>query len=107
MYISKKRFIITTFTYSAYTCLYIIILPIVDYRQNFGCSHMRSLHIFTESINSNCTFRSYPCALENLQSEKCSTCGEYGCNNMGYNAKSNRNGTYFTMTRAARPFCIS
>ncbi|CAG2234977.1 Inactive pancreatic lipase-related protein 1 [Mytilus edulis] len=78
-----------------------------NYRQNFGCSHMRSLHIFTESINSNCTFRSYPCALENLQPEICSTCGESGCNNMGYNAINTSYGTYLTMTRAARPFCIS
>ncbi|VDI70289.1 Hypothetical predicted protein, partial [Mytilus galloprovincialis] len=78
-----------------------------------GCANNMNQHLLQilkgnfKSINSNCTFRSYPCALENLQSEKCSTCGEHGCNNMGYNAKSNRNGTYLTMTRAARPFCIS
>lgn len=65
-----------------------------------ACSHMRVLTLFTESINSNCQFPSYPC-------KWCTTCGK-GCANMGYDApQGNPRGDYFLSTNSQHPFCIA
>ncbi|KAL3869915.1 hypothetical protein ACJMK2_042537 [Sinanodonta woodiana] len=65
-----------------------------------ACSHMRVLNLFTESINSNCQFSSYPC-------KWCTTCGS-GCANMGYDApQGNPRGDYFLSTNSQHPFCTA
>ncbi|KAL3869917.1 hypothetical protein ACJMK2_042539 [Sinanodonta woodiana] len=65
-----------------------------------SCSHSRVLTLFTESINSNCQFPSYPC-------KRCTNCGN-GCANMGYDApQGNPRGDFFLSTNSQHPFCIA
>ncbi|KAL3889396.1 hypothetical protein ACJMK2_001740 [Sinanodonta woodiana] len=68
--------------------------------EGVACSHMRVVSLFTESINSNCHFQSYPC-------KSCTTCG-MGCAKMGYDApQGNPQGNYFLSTNSQPPFCIA
>ncbi|KAL3889390.1 hypothetical protein ACJMK2_001734 [Sinanodonta woodiana] len=65
-----------------------------------ACSHMRVLSLFTESINANCHFQSYPCM-------SCTTCGT-GCAKMGYDApQGNPRGNFYLSTNSKPPFCIA
>ncbi|XP_070537997.1 pancreatic lipase-related protein 2-like [Ptychodera flava] len=68
------------------------------------CDHGRCHEYYSESINSACTFRSYPCTLGNW--EGCNSCNvATDCNYMGYHALSNRHGTYFLETNRNSPYC--
>ncbi|XP_059168296.1 inactive pancreatic lipase-related protein 1-like [Physella acuta] len=71
------------------------------------CSHMRAIRLFTESINSSCHFKSYPCASElNFVLGLCTTCGVSGCANMGFWASPTL-GKFFLKTAGNSPFCLA
>ncbi|XP_059169058.1 inactive pancreatic lipase-related protein 1-like [Physella acuta] len=88
----------------------------------FKCSHNRAYKLFTESINSRCRFKSYPCAKKislwfglsvkiNLPSEfglLCNSCDGNGCANMGFWAdKNSEPGIYYLKTSGQAPYCLS
>ncbi|XP_059168286.1 inactive pancreatic lipase-related protein 1-like [Physella acuta] len=80
--------------------------------QGFGdlviCNHMRAFRLFTESINSSCRFKSYPCASElNFMLGWCNTCGVSGCANLGFWAKPTPAGKFFLKTAGNPPFCLA
>ncbi|XP_045157040.2 pancreatic triacylglycerol lipase-like [Mercenaria mercenaria] len=79
---------------------------IEGFTDRVACSHMRVLDLFTESINSNCHFRSFPCASKSdFNGGRCTSCG-HGCANMGYNAdQGHPHGTFYLTTRATSHFC--
>ncbi|KAK3602036.1 hypothetical protein CHS0354_015027 [Potamilus streckersoni] len=71
---------------------------IKDIGVTIACSHMRSLWLFIESINSNCWFFSFP-------SEYATTCDSV-CAIMGYDALSgDPRGDYYLPTQSFQPFC--
>ncbi|KAK6188490.1 hypothetical protein SNE40_004654 [Patella caerulea] len=65
---------------------------------NVACSHMRAIDLFTESINSECTFFSFPCSSwDNFHSDKCT---------MGYHSNKETRGEFYLKTASEEPFCI-
>ncbi|XP_053395703.1 pancreatic triacylglycerol lipase-like [Mercenaria mercenaria] len=73
------------------------------------CSHSRSIHLFIESINTDCPFYGHPCdSISDLDSNKgnCLSCPRGVCPEMGYNAdKTLARGKFYLRTRASSPFC--
>lgn len=85
-----------------------------------GCNHVRSYQLFTESINSRCSFRAVQCtgweAFERGACFSCSTPGAF-CTSMGYHARPHRvsgsngvihlkrNLSLYLMTGADSPYC--
>ncbi|CAH1271918.1 PNLIP [Branchiostoma lanceolatum] len=54
------------------------------------CNHQRAIWLFIESVNSDCTWKSYPCgSWQDFKDGKCLTCGSTGCFKMGYDADKN------------------
>ncbi|GFS05089.1 pancreatic lipase-related protein 2 [Elysia marginata] len=76
-----------------------------------ACNHLRSYKFFTESINSKCPFKAYPCASEeDFQANRCLSCQQEGCAYMGMHADKNRPPSlqyvkYYLSTDEHAPFC--
>ncbi|XP_059138689.1 pancreatic triacylglycerol lipase-like [Physella acuta] len=77
---------------------------------DFGCSHVRARLYYIESINSNCSFTSFPCSSEaDFNAGKCTSCGSAGCYSMGYHADQMTSGQHTTLyltTASQPPFCL-
>ena len=72
------------------------------------CSHIRSIHLFIESINSVCPLTTYTCNnLGEFERGQCLDCtGRSSCNSLGYHSNSSRGlGAAFLNTHAVAPFC--
>ncbi|KAK3091087.1 hypothetical protein FSP39_017022 [Pinctada imbricata] len=72
-----------------------------------ACSHSRSIELFTESINSPCKFKSFPCdsALD-FKMGRCFDCGNKPCPAMGFSANTySSRGKFYLATTASSPFC--
>lgn len=70
-----------------------------------GCSHMRAIPYFTESINSSCQFKAFKCTdYDAFLNGKCTSCST-GCNRMGYHASKNTQGKFYLQTNSKSPFC--
>lgn len=85
-----------------------------DYRRAMGCSHLRAIDFFTESINSQCAMVASPCAFPDVLNrfEHCpsshwaSVQGQcQDCVTMGYDVNLNASGVFYTRTRPVSPFC--
>lgn len=80
-----------------------------DAEDALSCSHSRSIYLFTESINSRCSFYGHPCSsLAALDSNLngCLRCVRGVCPEMGYNAdKSSARGSFYLRTRGSAPYC--
>ncbi|XP_055954374.1 inactive pancreatic lipase-related protein 1 [Patella vulgata] len=72
-----------------------------------SCSHERSYYLFTETINSPCPFKAFPCASQkDFDAGKCLHCHGNGCSNMGYHAdKTAGRGSLYLETESASTFC--
>ncbi|XP_077987702.1 pancreatic triacylglycerol lipase-like [Glandiceps talaboti] len=66
-----------------------------------ACDHGRAYVYFTESINVNCAYTSYPCAV----GQECSTCGSGQCNRMGFHATKIPGGTFYLETNSNPVYC--
>lgn len=79
-----------------------------ELEDSVGCSHMRAVDFFTESINSRCQFRAYPCPqIKRRADEKCATC-RGACAIMGFHTLSDTPpGKYVLQTQSKSPFCMS
>ncbi|XP_076103997.1 pancreatic triacylglycerol lipase-like [Mytilus galloprovincialis] len=78
---------------------------IEKFTSTIACSHMRVLDLFTESINSQCTFSGKPChTKKDFDAGHCTRCG-LGCADMGYNSHQKGHGKYYFSTSSAGPFC--
>ncbi|XP_041365322.1 inactive pancreatic lipase-related protein 1-like [Gigantopelta aegis] len=74
--------------------------------RSISCSHGRSHDLFTESINSRCSFKAHRCS--NWASYEAGTCHGCpgGCPHMGYDAAlSGARGSYYLSTTQESPFC--
>lgn len=61
---------------------------ITDLNFDPTCSHGAAHIYFTDSINSKCPYKAFPCnSSEDHFNGDCITCGPTGCNRMGYWAK--------------------
>uniref|UniRef100_A0A194AQ58 Putative pancreatic triacylglycerol lipase-like protein n=1 Tax=Pinctada fucata TaxID=50426 RepID=A0A194AQ58_PINFU len=82
-------------------------LDIIAAEGAVACSHERSYVLFTESINSNCPFRAYPCTgSKEFEAGHCLECSGDGCSEMGYKAINNTGrGSLYLDTAGASPFC--
>lgn len=60
---------------------------------DIGCSHMRSILLFTESVRSSCRFKAC-----------CDSCA-LKCTSMGLNVDRDVHGSYHLTTNSASPFC--
>jgi len=84
-------------------------------KQYVACNHIRSIHLYTESINSaaaGCNFRAFPCSnYEQFKLGKCQKCGFRGCTFMGFDADQSKPPQgqteikYFMDTGGETPFC--
>jgi len=84
-------------------------------KQYVGCDHIRSIHLYTESINSaaaGCNFRAFPCNnYEQFKLGQCQKCGYRGCTYMGFDAdqskppQGQKEIKYFMETGGEKPFC--
>lgn len=74
---------------------------------NFGCSHLRVLDFFTESINSKCKFQAYPCkSISSISGKFCNSC-KTGCGIMGFHTNTTMpSGVYYLKTNAYEPYCV-
>ncbi|ESO93553.1 hypothetical protein LOTGIDRAFT_215949 [Lottia gigantea] len=72
-----------------------------------SCSHERSYYLYTETINSVCPFKAFPCAnFEDFDAGKCLHCNGNGCSRMGYHAdKSSAKGSLYLETKSASTYC--
>ncbi|KAH9489615.1 Pancreatic lipase- protein 2 [Bulinus truncatus] len=76
-----------------------------------ACNHLRAVHFFIESVNSQCPFIGYACeSEEEFTSGRCNTCLSIGCASMGLHADKNKPPTgeawkIFLTTGDRRPFC--
>ncbi|KAL3869306.1 hypothetical protein ACJMK2_042000 [Sinanodonta woodiana] len=72
-----------------------------------ACSHERSYELFTESINSACPFRAYPCtSADEFHNGKCLRCHQDDCSEMGLNAnKYSARGSLYLETEATSNYC--
>ncbi|KAL3869913.1 hypothetical protein ACJMK2_042535 [Sinanodonta woodiana] len=79
-----------------------------DFKFNVACSHLRALDFFTESINKDTAFLSFPCPRDTVDPDKsCTSCASSGCIRMGFFAdQDNGNGTYYLKTNDRSPFSI-
>ncbi|KAK6188493.1 hypothetical protein SNE40_004656 [Patella caerulea] len=72
-----------------------------------ACSHMRAIDLFTESINSDCTFNSIPCSSwSNYENGQCTSCGS-GCAVMGYHSNIQSRGSFYLTTASKELYCIN
>ncbi|XP_064606880.1 inactive pancreatic lipase-related protein 1-like [Liolophura sinensis] len=71
-----------------------------------SCSHLASFRYFTESINTHCPFKAYPCASpENFLEGKCLECHGQ-CSAMGYHSdKGQGRGSLYLATQGTVPYC--
>lgn len=71
-----------------------------------SCSHLASFKYFTESINTKCPFRAYPCASpESFLEGKCLEC-HAECSTMGYHSdKGQGRGSLYLATQGTVPYC--
>ncbi|XP_064605778.1 pancreatic lipase-related protein 2-like [Liolophura sinensis] len=67
------------------------------------CSHLRSQHLFRNSINPANSFKAYPCDTQD-DYETCTTCGTRGCSRMGYHASPQQHGIYTLRTQSGPPY---
>lgn len=80
-------------------------------REAVACSHLRSYHLFTESINSACPFESFRCdSEEEFYKGNCIPCEGDGCGFMGMLAdrvqpESRTPVKYYLKTGDRAPFC--
>ena len=82
-----------------------IVYFISDLDPSIACSHVRAIYYFTESINSACHFKSYPCKSKaDFDAHNCTSCGS-GCPSMGYHVDHNASGSYYLKTNWHYPFC--
>ncbi|CAF0926951.1 unnamed protein product [Adineta ricciae] len=72
-----------------------------------SCSHSRAHGYFTESINSECSYKAYPCSNYNsFMSGECLVCPESGCGQMGFHSISSPGrGNMYLTTKSVSPFC--
>ncbi|KAK3767074.1 hypothetical protein RRG08_017949 [Elysia crispata] len=73
-----------------------------------ACSHARAHEIFTESINSICRFKSFPCQnYGTFLRGECYACSLSGCSEAGFHADDHptAKGKHYLMTYAKGPFC--
>ncbi|KAK3579098.1 hypothetical protein CHS0354_022117 [Potamilus streckersoni] len=79
-----------------------------NFHINFGCSHLRVLDLFIESINKETAFVSFPCPRDTVEPDKsCASCGSNGCSRMGFFADHDHgNGNYYLKTNDRAPFSI-
>ncbi|CAF0758384.1 unnamed protein product [Brachionus calyciflorus] len=82
--------------------------PRLDPIDLVACNHMRVPLYFAESINSNCRFRSTPCAnYDDFKAGRCSCNSSLGCAPMGHHANPIfPNGKYYLDTNRSDPYCI-
>ncbi|XP_064606656.1 pancreatic lipase-related protein 3-like [Liolophura sinensis] len=74
--------------------------------ESVGCSHMRVLDLFSESINSPCQFTAYSCGtVEEFNAGLCSSCNGQSCSRMGFHADPSARGKFYLETNASPPFC--
>ncbi|KAK7501512.1 hypothetical protein BaRGS_00007316 [Batillaria attramentaria] len=81
-------------------------------REFVACNHMRSYHLFIDSINSHCPFEGYRCSSEDeFNAGNCMPCSGEGCGYMGMHADrvkpANRRSTnkYFLKTGDHSHYC--
>ncbi|KAL8596193.1 hypothetical protein ACOMHN_021233 [Nucella lapillus] len=80
-------------------------------REMVACNHLRSYHLFTETINSVCPFDAFRCASEDdFNQGRCIPCQGEGCGVMGLHAdtvRPSRAGPnrYYLRTSGSAPFC--
>ncbi|XP_060083640.1 inactive pancreatic lipase-related protein 1-like [Ylistrum balloti] len=88
----------------------LIVTGSVDVFMNMGCSHIRAVNLYIESINiRKCKFTSYNCTEGDglTVAEGCNTC-ENGCALMGYHSNvGNPRGVFVLNTNDKAPFCIT
>ncbi|XP_041358980.1 inactive pancreatic lipase-related protein 1-like [Gigantopelta aegis] len=74
-----------------------------------GCSHDRAVHLFIESINSQCHFTGYTCSsMEDFRHGICYHCGNRPCPSMGYKASHYKSrGIFYLATCGHSPFCVA
>lgn len=76
----------------------------------FACSHMRAPKYFTDTINSECPFTSYPCGSYSAFARgSCTSCPPGGCPKMGYDAlkySKSAKGKFYLLTAKKKPFCV-
>ncbi|KAJ8305692.1 hypothetical protein KUTeg_016237, partial [Tegillarca granosa] len=73
-----------------------------------ACSHERSYAYFTESVNSECPFRAYPCtSADEFHSGNCLRCHGDDCSEMGFNADKFKTaqGSHYLETQGSAPYC--
>ncbi|KAL8610577.1 hypothetical protein ACOMHN_006296 [Nucella lapillus] len=72
-----------------------------------ACSHLRAIDLFTESINSPCPFRAYPCVSDHdFDQGHCLTCPGNGCSRLGYHADGQLGrGAMYLRTQGSFSFC--
>ncbi|XP_013397778.1 pancreatic triacylglycerol lipase [Lingula anatina] len=79
----------------------------------FVCDHTRAHELFTDSVTSTCPFIGFKCnSYDEYKSGKCSSCGKWGCPQMGLNADkfplaqlTGINNKFYLDTNGASPFC--
>ena len=73
---------------------------------SIGCSHLRANELFTESINSSCRFKAYPCSSAgDFKANRCHTCRSR-CTTMGYETDKSKRGTFYFTTASSSPYCL-
>ena len=72
-----------------------------------SCSHERSYHYFTESINSPCPFTAFACtSADDFHNGQCVRCKNNGCSRMGYHADQfDARGKLYLVTESTATFC--
>lgn len=82
-------------------------------RETVACNHLRSYHLFTETINSVCPFEGFRCTSEDdFNKGKCIPCEGEDCGFMGLHADrvrpaegSHTRSNYYLKTSSAAPYC--
>ncbi|KAL8561751.1 hypothetical protein ACOMHN_026034 [Nucella lapillus] len=83
-----------------------------DARDAMGCSHLRAVDYFLDSINSQCDMVASPCSFPDILRRR-HTCRHHAhpcqdCVTMGYDVDLNASpGVYYVRTGEEAPFCIS
>ena len=88
---------------------HIVTVDVDGIDDNLACSHSAALHLYTDSVKSDCKYLAYPCQSEaDFNAGKCLKCGPKGCNRMGFGSRQDKDlGTLYFNTQSLRSdvFC--
>uniref|UniRef100_T1J6R0 Vitellogenin domain-containing protein n=1 Tax=Strigamia maritima TaxID=126957 RepID=T1J6R0_STRMM len=82
-------------------------LNLIGAREGLACSHRRAIDLFTESINTKCSYVAFPCKdVDEFKSGKCRFCHHGKCSRIGYPSDEFKGrGSMYLSTNGGSPFC--